>query len=180
MHEKYYINRIKHNDKQALDMFIRELYPDVYRFVYHKMNGADISKDITQEVFLRFIKNVMGYEHNGKVLNYLFCIASHLCVDYFRKNKKAEYIEIEEGISKDEKINVHEEVIAKLKKEELLKYIYLLHPKEQDVILLKYFHQLTLIEIAKMYNTPESTIKSRHAKALLKLKQLLKEGEFDE
>ena len=178
MNEKNLINRMKQNDKQALDIFIRELYPDVYRFVYCKMNGLDISKDITQEVFLRFIKNIRSYEHNGRVLSYLFKIASNLCMDYFRKNRN-EDIEIEEAILKDD-TDVHESVLRKIKQEKLLSYIYVLKGKEQDVILLKYFHGYTFKEIASIYDTPESTIKSRHKSALIKLKKMIKEGDFDE
>lgn len=179
MNEKYYINRIRQNDKQALDIFIRELYPDVYRFVYRKMNGLDISKDITQEAFLRFIKNIRGYEHNGKVLSYLYKIASNLCVDYFRKNKN-EDVEIEEVILKDEKVNVHESVLNKIKKDILMNYIQNLKSKEQDVIILKYFHQYTFKEIAMLFEISESTVKSRHKSALIKLKTMVKEEDFNE
>ena len=61
MKEKWLLHKIRHGDMAALDTFITQVYPTIYAFVYRKMQGDDSAKDITQEVFLRFIRYLPTY-----------------------------------------------------------------------------------------------------------------------
>lgn len=176
MNEKYYIKRIRHGDHQALDQFIEILYPQVYEFIYHKVQG-DIAKDLTQEVFVRFIRALPTYQSEGKVLNYLYKISSHVCLTYFKQNKN--HLSYEDELVEGHE-NVHEAILKQFDKEELDQAIYQLKPLQQDVIILKYFKQYTFIEIASLYNVSVSTIKSRHYQALIKLKKIMEGGRSDE
>lgn len=56
MNEKAYLKEIRKGNQEALNAFIETLYPSVYRYVFCKVSGKEEAKDITQEVFLRFIK----------------------------------------------------------------------------------------------------------------------------
>lgn len=167
MNEKRLIYKIRKGNQEALEFLISELYPSIYAFVYRKMQGDDIAKDITQEVFVRMIREVMTYREEGKLLHYLYRIASNLCVDEYRRRKvrchenldEVEHMICDEG-------NLHEEVLQLMDKEELLEQIGTLPYVQQDVLLLHYFHQLTYQEIATAYGLALSTVKSRHRAAL--------------
>ena len=58
--------------------------------------------------------------------------------------------------------------------------IRLLKPKQQDVIILKYYNQYTFQEIAEIYNVSVSTMKSRHYQALVQLKKIMEGGQYRE
>ena len=58
MREQQILHKIKKGDQQTLNNFIQDLYPYVYSFTYRKMQGDDSAKDITQEVFVRFIRQL--------------------------------------------------------------------------------------------------------------------------
>ena len=51
---------------------------------------------------------------------------------------------------------------------------------QQDIILLKYYHQMTFKEIAESFSIPVSTVKTRHTAALKRLFALWKEGDYHE
>ncbi len=178
MNEKYYIKRIKKGNHEALDVFIEHLYPQVYAFIYKKVKGDDIAKDLTQEVFVKFIRSLPTYTYENKVMNYLYKISSHVCISYYRSKKN--HLEIKEEIVHDKNVDVHETIIKQFTHDKLIEAIQLLKPEQQDVIILKYFEQYTFKEISKIYNQNISTIKSRHYQALVKLKKILEGGMSDE
>ncbi|MGX8833519.1 RNA polymerase sigma factor [Amedibacillus sp. YH-ame6] len=178
MKEQMIINKIKKGDQRTLDSFIRELYPPIYSFAYRKLQGDDIAKDITQEVFLRFVRQLPLYHCEGKTLHYLYRITSNLCHDHFRKMKREQSVDIEDkAYELSDNSSVHESILNQIQNEELMYYIKGLKEEHQDVLLLKYFHQMTFKEIADSYQLPLSTIKTRHTAALKRLSKLWKEGD---
>ncbi|MDQ0233239.1 RNA polymerase sigma factor (sigma-70 family) [Metabacillus malikii] len=56
----------------------------------------------------------------------------------------------------------------------------ILDPKYKTIILLRYYHDLSIKEIAKIMNSPEGTVKSHLNRAQKKLRPILKEGYFYE
>lgn len=178
MNEKYYIRRIQKGDHRALDHFIELLYPQVYCFICHKIKDENIAKDITQDTFVRFIRALPTYHSEGKVLNYLYKIASHVCYDYFKKEKN--YLILEDELIADETIDVHETIIKNMTSTQLQEAIYELKPAMQDIIILKYYHQYTFKEISEIYHIPISTVKTRHYQALIQLKKQMEGEHIDE
>ena len=88
MNERYYIKCIRKGDHRELDLFIEELYPQVYTFIRHKIQDDSLAYDLTQDVFIRFIRALPIYKSEGKVLNYLYTIASRVCLSYYKTQKK--------------------------------------------------------------------------------------------
>ena len=122
MREQQILHKIKKGDQQALNAFIRDLYPSVYSFAFHKMQGDDSAKDITQEVFVRFIRQLPMYHSQGKTLHYLYRITSNLCHDYHRKMQRDQHADIdnqENLLSAD--CDVHEAILDQMRNEELMK-----------------------------------------------------------
>ena len=52
-----------------------------------------------------------------------------------------------------------------------------LSPKQRDVVLLRYYHDMKIKEIAEVLNIPQSTVKTQLYRGEKNLKNLLK-GEF--
>lgn len=175
MNEKYYIKRIKKGDHDALDAFIEELYPHVYTFIKYKVQDIHLAYDLTQDVFVRFIRALPTYKSEGKVLNYLYKISSHVCLTYWKRHK--EELTLIDEILEDGEMNVHEAMIKQFTHEQLEQAIYHLKPELQDIIILKYFHQYTFKEISYIYHIPISTIKTRHYNALKQLKKILERSQ---
>ncbi|WP_050637737.1 RNA polymerase sigma factor [Candidatus Stoquefichus sp. SB1] len=178
MKEKYYIKRIQKGDHRALDEFIEILYPQVYAFIDRKVKGEDIAKDLTQDVFIRFIRALPTYQSEGRVLNYLYKISSHVCYSYYKRFRG--HLLLEDELVEDKHIDVHETIMKQFEEDALKKAIYQLKPVQQDVIILKYIEQYTFKEIASIYNLSVSTIKSRHYQALIKLKKILEGDDENE
>ena len=78
MNIKKTILQIKNGDEQALEVLIKDMYPQVYAFLYRKMNHRDKAKDITQEVFIKFVENIDNYHEEEKLRNYYLSLRTIL------------------------------------------------------------------------------------------------------
>lgn len=175
MEDKNWLKQIKNGDCQAMDSCIDFYYPQLYRFVYRTLCGHEQSKDITQEVFIRFLYRIDVLDDHVAVQPYLYRIAVNLCNDYFRKRKRmAKEMEMSDNLidvqaTPDEVQSEMEK--GKRMKEELNKLPF----EQRTAIILRYYHQLKFKEIASILEISESTIKSRIQLGLEKLKRGLKE-----
>lgn len=173
MNEKRLIARIRHGDEAALNALIRTYYPSVRQYVSLKVPVKEDAQDITQEVFLRFIRQIPTYRHEGKLAHYLYVIASHCCTDHFR-TQKHQPLPLEE-IRIPDSIDLHIDTLRKLEHERLRALIMCLPPEEQDTIVFHDLKEMSFREISEMLDVPQSTLKSRHARALSRLRSLWKE-----
>ena len=65
MNESNLIRKIKKGDENAMDILIQSYYPFIYAYVSRKMLMDDCAKDITQEVFLRFLRYLPTTDKKG-------------------------------------------------------------------------------------------------------------------
>lgn len=168
--------RIKNGEQEALDELIQELYPKLYRFVYSLMRGDDSAKDITQETMLRFIDHMEEYEARCKMETYLCAIAMNLVRDHARKTSRYRERTLD---SQDPRLFGYEQEETwkqQWRRTELMRYIHKLPQEQQEVILLRYYMQLKIKEIATMYHINPSTVKTRIRLALAKLKKEMEES----
>ena len=92
MTDKELIRKVHSGSKEALNAIVEKYYDEIYRFCLYLTGQATDSYDITQEVFLRFIKYVDSYEYRN-LKGYLLIIARNLCRDYFHHKKDTACIE---------------------------------------------------------------------------------------
>lgn len=173
MDDKKLIKNCQKGSKKAFDLLIRKYYPYVTGFLIKVSKDEELTRDITQDVFLKVIEKIEDYDFkkNASFGTYVIAIAKNKFIDYKRKEKPT--INIEDCIVSDNTSIIDNLILQNdllcLKKE--LKNL----PKEQsEAIYLKYFEELTLKEIAKKEHVPAKTIKSRIFEGKRKLKNNLK------
>lgn len=163
---------IKNGDKSALDLLVRRWYPRIYGYVFKLVGHEQDAYDLTQDVFIAMMQNIKNYYPWKKFDSWLFTIAHNKCMDYFRIRKR--FIQSEDIIINhpapspllEETVTVSasvKDVLAKLP------------PVQREAIILHYYHQFTVKEIAQMTNTPLPTIKSRLSNAKKALSKYLRE-----
>ena len=89
-------------------------------------------------------------------------------LQYIKKNKKIITYELEEI---EDKIEWNDNITSE--EIDVYKYIQSLNEKLKTVIMLRYFEDMKIEEIAKVTKTNENTVKSRLYKGLKELKRLI-------
>ncbi len=164
------ISDLTNND---IEDFIRQNYDEIYKYCYWKVRNTLDAEDLTQEVFLRFVKNLDRYTDKGKPKALLYTIARNLCIN---KSKQKTMLSLDDA----------ENIKAKSKTEEienrmlLEQYLYMLSKEQQEILLLRYGQDLRINEIAEITKLSRFTVMYRIKTALAALDKKMKEDEYFE
>ena len=159
-------------DPAALETLIRDNYADIYQYCYCHVGNKFDAQDITQEVFLKFFSALDRYVEYGKVKNYLYVIARNKVRDHWKKKSPI----LMEDISKaglNEVYFTEEETINRIT---VLDMIATLDDMERELIILRYYQELTIREISSIVGKPASSVRYilRNAEKALRLRWRLK------
>jgi len=170
---------------QALEVLIQRYLPLVYGFVMRAIGDAPQAEDLTQEIFLKVWRGIKKYDPDKSFKTWIFTIARRTLIDYFRKKKIAtvSVVESDDGNSDIFETIASDEPTAleRLEKQELEKeleeYLLKLSPEDRMLLLLYHGERITFAEIAAINQEPLDTVKSRHRRALIKLRKLMQNGQ---
>ena len=168
-------------ENNALSVLIERYLLYVYNFVIKQIGDKKEAEDLTQEVFLRVWKNLKKFDPDKNFKAWLFSIARHACIDYWRRKKIPVFSALERDDSdknfEETIIDESESVIENINRQELAQemeeYLKQLSEANRTVLILHYSQQMTLQEIADLLEEPIDTIKSRHRRGLLYLRCLI-------
>lgn len=142
-------------------MKIEEQYNRIFRFCCMKVRNLHAAEDLTQETFLRFLKNGT-YRESGKQMNYLYTIAGNLCNDYYREHAQPP----EELPDEIPQLPDNE-----LQSFELREAMNTLPQEEQELLLMRYVNQEKVSDIAKLLNQSRFAVYRKTQSALEHLKE---------
>jgi RNA polymerase sigma-70 factor, ECF subfamily len=175
------INQYLAGDEQSLEILIKLYLKPIYGFAYRIVNHPAEAEDITQEVFLRVWKKIKKLDPQKNFKSWIFTIAKNASIDYLKKKKTLTFsaFEQEDGGNTildsladpeplPDELFERSDLVTLL--DSTLKKISLPY---RLVLQLYYFEHFNFREIAEVLNEPLNTIKSRHRRALIKLKEIL-------
>lgn len=175
MQDKEMIHRAKCGDKESLGLIVEKYYNDIFLFLCRKSCDRFYAEDLTQEVFLKFTQSLPQYKEKNKLKAYLMAIAVNCSNDFYR-NKNIE-LNVDEVEFPDSDTDLENNTVISIIIEGALNK---LPPEQKDIVILRYYHDLKIKEIAEILCVPSSTVKTRLYRAEKTLKILLKgEGEND-
>lgn len=167
------IARIQQGEQRYLELLIRKYYDDIYYFCSYKIGDRQQAYDCTQETFLKLTRSIHGYKERQKFKGYLFSIARNVCMDYFR-GKRPVVTDPEELLS----LTADKDAFGKMELAQVLfQALKELTAEQREVVVLRFYHDFKLKEIARIVGVPLPTAKSRLKRGMAKLKEILeKEG----
>lgn len=167
------IKRIQAGDTEAFDIVVRKYYRSIYQFCYRRLNGdSNIASDITQDVFLKLLENIQAVHILGKFQNYLLRIAANTCNNYFKKVKPI-YTDLEVLEIADVTNGPLEKSIRKENQIAVRRAINLLPDYQKEAIILRFYYDLKIKEIADITKASIPTVKSRLQQGTKKLQRYL-------
>ncbi|MEG2786369.1 MAG: RNA polymerase sigma factor [Romboutsia sp.] len=170
------IKEILKGNESAMEILVKRYYDLVHSFIYRNTSDYNIAYDITQDVFIKMMKNIDKYKiESGNFKNWLLKISINTTKDYFKSkayNQRRTSYDISDHEIED-KTNV---VDILSKKEEAVKIknaIEQLPKLQREAVILKYYNDLKIKEISSITGHNENTIKSRLFNGVKSLKKLL-------
>ena len=172
------INKINKGDPDAWDILVHKYYDSVYFYCVRRCYGdCDIASDLTQDIFLKLVESLPRYRFIGKFQNYLYTMAVNTCNNYLKK-RHIEQIELTDNFTTDLDTSLIDEILHDERKETVQKALDLLPEIQREVVILRYYHDLKVKDIATITGVGVSTVQSRIYQGLRKLEKVLEREEF--
>ncbi|WP_278183991.1 RNA polymerase sigma factor [Lachnoclostridium phytofermentans] len=161
--------------KTAAGELVQRYYKDIFVYVYRQTQNEELSKDLTQEIFIAMLKSIEGFDaKRASFKTWLYKIASNKIIDSYRSTYY-KYVtvveEIEEGRSSS--LSMEDLVVLKEETNDILDIISTLSTSIQQIIRLKIFGEMTFAEIGLLLELSESTVKSKYYAAVKKIKKVM-------
>jgi RNA polymerase sigma-70 factor, ECF subfamily len=165
-------------NEETYEALLRKYLKPVFNFLFRLTGGRESAEDLAQETFLKAWKNRDHFDSSKNFRTWLFTIARNSAFDWLKKKKEIPFASFtsEEGENWLENISdggfLPDEILERKDiTKEFEKKLGELPELYREILLLHYKEDFSLHEIAEILGEPYNTVKSRHQRALLKLKQ---------
>lgn len=159
----------KQGDYEALEREINKIKYKLYKTGMAILKNDEDVCDALQETLISIYKNIKKLEKNEYFSTWAIRILINKCNDIIRKNKKITNINEKMQI---DTINYYEIYEKESTLEQVLNKI---DENLRLITVLYYYNDLSVSRISETLNIPEGTVKSRLARARMKIYELLKD-----
>ena len=150
--------------------YIRENQTYFYRLAYQYVGDRDLAMDLVQDAVVKALQHWESLREPEAVRSWFYRILVRECLSFLRQNRRVIYLaEPPEQVQSSGESALED-------REALQQAIDRLSPKLKTVVLLRFYEEMQLSEIAEITGTNLSTVKSRLYKGLKKLRESLQEG----
>ena len=180
------VEQALNGDQCAFENLIHRYHRPLLIFVGGFLKDDEQVNDVLQHVFLQLYLSLPVLLRNVSLRAWLFQVARHRCLDELRKRHRRAEIPFstlewkyrEEEFSPIEAIPAPEplpEVVAERSdlQRSLQLALFALPLKCRSIVHLRCFRQLSFLEIARMLNIPENTVKTYYYRSLPHLRRAL-------
>ena len=177
--EKRLIRSAQNGNADAFAALYRANVQKIFRYIYYRVNNAQLAEDLTGDVFMRALEGMGKYDDRGRpFIAWLYRIAHARVVDYFRKTGKDP---VETDIA-DTPLPVDADLDAGLVRrqaaQQLRRAIAALTAEQQQVIILRFIEGLRMEEVARIMGKRPNAIKALQHRALRALAGRLERSGF--
>ena len=173
-------------DENCLAILVERHQSKIYGYIYSKVSDRDLTEDIFQETFFKVIhtlKSKKYYNEEGKFLSWVLRISNNLIVDKFRNDKKmymkrdTEEFSIFSTIT-DNSLNIEKELIKNQVDIDLKKIIQKLPQDQKEVLMMRYYSDMSFKEIADITGVSVNTTLGRMRYAITNLRKVIEKNKI--
>lgn len=169
---------IRNGKEDAAEAFVRKYYSEILNYCFVRTGDFMHAEDLTQQTFLNFFKGIGRYEHRGKAKNFLYVTAGNLCKNFYEQKGRLQETFMGEEEWKAADAAGYDPVWKTAEKISIREALLQLPEEQREVVLLYYFQELKIKEIAAVLGQTQSNIKYRLKAAKDKLKEILRKEDF--
>lgn len=174
--ELRYLKNLQSGDLQAVETLVNEHYPALYNFLLRLGCPASEAEDILQETFIKVIRGLKRYQHNGQFRAWLFKICHNSYHDFCKKaSQRREFPHDPYTLEPHPNPSPETLTLEMEHTRQVQQTLQRLPSRQRLVIVLRYYHEFSLREIAQVVGCPVGTVKSRLNNALKTLRKIIEE-----
>ena len=169
------INETITGNLKSYDNLMTRYQDYVYTIAYNFGKTKENALDISQDVFLKVYKKLNTFKENSTFKTWVSKIAYNESVNWSKKNKK--YLHQDDINDSQNEIysnrNPEEQILVNENKALLLRCLFELNTKYRIAVVLRYFENMPIKEIATSMDCSEGVVKNMLFRSIQKLKNTL-------
>lgn len=164
--EKFLLFRIRaKKDPDAFGDIYDAYVTPIYRFIYFKVSSAEQAEDLTSETFLKAWRYLTEKRDVQSLQAMLYNIARSVVIDYYRASAQergnASLDDVPESFLDDKKsARLLKEIDTNFETTRVLETLRGLKDEYREIVVLKYFDELSTGEIAKILDKTASNVRT--------------------
>lgn len=169
-------------DRVAVEQLVAEYQPRLFRLALSildngSQDGRAEAQEATQDALMAALRSLDAYRGDARLSTWLYSITVNLCRNRLRTRQRRERVRriferlttpIDAAPSRPEEL-----VIQKQADSDLMGIVQSLNEKHRLPVILRYYHDYPVAEIAQILDIPEGTVHSRLNTARKKMRHLL-------
>ncbi|MBL8030566.1 MAG: RNA polymerase sigma factor [Candidatus Doudnabacteria bacterium] len=149
---------------------------EIYNFSYHMLFDHEEAQDVAQKTFIALHKNIIKLDLNFPVRAWLFRVARNNCLDAIKRKKALLFSDLEEESlevpSEDPGLETKLDDVLFL--ESFKEQLKDLPANVREIMVMKYYEDLTFEEISDILARPLNTVKSQFYRGKIRLYKIIK------
>lgn len=167
----------------AFDLLLYRYKTKIHSYISYVIKDPDLTEDLFQETFIKAIVTIRQgkYTENGKFGAWLSRIAHNLIIDHFRQGKVENNVSSDQeeyDVLNDVKLShgtIEDDLIRSQIHYDVRKLIRNLPPNQQNVLVMRYYKNLSFKEIAETTGVSINTALGRMRYALINMRKMADE-----
>jgi RNA polymerase sigma-70 factor (TIGR02952 family) len=171
------VNRAQQGDAEAFGELYDHYVTMVHRYVYHRVGDRALAEDVTSETFVRALRRIDSLSFQGRDVGaWLVTIARNIVLDHVKSSRYRLEVATADMRDADRVTDGPEDaVLAHLGNRELLECVQQLGSEQQECIVLRFIHGLSVSETAVIMGKKDGAIKALQHRAIRRLAGLVPE-----
>ena len=162
------VTDVQKGDENAMTEMYNTFYDDIYYYIFKTVNDSELALDLTQDTFIEILQSISSLQEPVAFVTWSRQIAYRRCTAYFKKRHDILLDESEDGYSvfgtlvEDTAEFIPDEALDKEDLKQTIQGIINELPEEQrSAVMMRYFDEIPVSEIAEIQGVSEGTVKSR-------------------
>jgi len=182
------IRAAQQGNAAAFEQLVQQYDRAVLRLTIHLTGSQEDGQDMYQEAFLRAYINLTRFRFECSFYTWIYRIATNLCLDHLRRQRsRSREVSTEVSPEGEERqaldgipdqsagANPERNLTGRVLREQIVRALSNLTPRERMVFELKHYHGLQLRTVAGVLQTTEGTVRNTLFRATHKLRLELSE-----
>ena len=171
--QSWWILLAQSGSHEALNALFKSIQEPLFAYISTLVNDRALAEDILQEVFIRIYRKLKWLKEPEAFRAWTYQIATREVFRYLKRERHWR-----EQIRDEEKLNLipaenNSETFATELLQQLPGMVANLPPRSRAVVVLRFMHEMSLVETAAVLGIPVGTVKSRLSYALQVMRRQL-------
>jgi len=158
-------------DAAAFGVLYDRHFAAVYRYAFLRVRDRMEAEDVTSETFIRALRSLHRYEPRAPFAAWLIRIARNLVIDRARGGTRREANE--RAAAMPGSVDPEREALARIEGDELRKALNTLSELQRDVLIMRFYSDLTTEEVCAVLGKGPSTVRGIQHRAIAALRRAM-------